>query len=167
MSTLVAIGFNSKHRAQEALHTLTKLEKDYLIDLEDAVIATRKENGKIKLKQSTNMVGMGAFQGAWWGSLIGLIFAGPLGMLIGGASTAGFGALAGSLADYGINDNFIKQLGETLQPGHSALFVLVKSATEDKVMAELEGTGGTIIKTSLSNEDEAKLKEALRPKEAV
>jgi uncharacterized membrane protein len=71
------------------------------------------------------------------------------------------GAVSGALTDVGINDNFMKELATTMAPGSSALFVLVRKATPDKVLDELKGTGGRILKTSLSNEDEAKLQAAL------
>jgi uncharacterized membrane protein len=97
-----------------------------------------------------------------WGTLVGLLFMSPLaGMVIGAAVGAGSGALSGSLADYGIDDDFVKKLGETITPGSSALFVLVKSATEDKVLPEIEPFKPRVLKTSLSNEQEEKLKAAL------
>ena len=90
------------------------------------------------------------------------MFLNPLaGMVIGAAAGAGAGALSGSLTAYGINDDFVKKLGETIPVDSSALFVLVKSVTEDKVLAEIEPYKPRVLKTSLSNEDEAKLKAAL------
>ncbi len=101
-----------------------------------------------------NLTALGAARGSFWGLLIGAIFLSPfLGAAVGAAS----GGLAGALSDIGINDDFMKQLGETLKPGSSALFVLVKSATPDKVLEHIQGTGGTVLKTSLSHEDETKL----------
>ena len=161
MSTLIAVAFPDKHDAEEALLTLKKLEREYLIELEDAVIATLQDNGKVKLKQSVNMTGMGALNGVWWGSLIGLLFGGPLGMLIVGGGGAALGALSGSLTDYGIDDDFIRELSERMEPGHSALFLLASKFTEDKVLDDLRGMRGEVLKTSLSKEDEEKLKEAL------
>ncbi len=97
-----------------------------------------------------------------WGTLVGVLFMNPLaGMVIGAAVGAGSGALSGSLADFGIDDDFVKKLGETITPGSSALFVLVKSATEDKVLPEIEPFKPRLLKTSLSNEQEEKLKAAL------
>jgi uncharacterized membrane protein len=96
--------------------------------------------------------------GSFMGSLVGLLFLNPLAGLVIGAGT---GALSGSLTDYGINDDFVRKLGETIPVDSSALFVLVKSVTEDKVLAEIEHYKPRVLKTSLSNEDEAKLKAAL------
>ena len=98
-----------------------------------------------------------------WGTLIGLLFLNPLiGMVTGAAVGAGSGALAGSLADYGIDDKFIRSVGSTIEPGSSALFVLVRSVTADKVLPELQPFEGTVLRTSLSNEQEARLQQALQ-----
>ena len=158
MSTLVVIGYNEPHKAEEVRLTLIKLQKDYLIDLEDAVAAVKDSNGKVKLHQAVNLTATGAISGGFWGSLIGLIFLNPLlGMAMGAAA----GAASGALGDIGINDDFMKELAATLTPSSSALFVLVRASTPDKVLEEVKGTGGTILKTSLSHEDEAKLQAAL------
>jgi len=130
--------------------------------LDDAVIVTRNEDGKIKLKQSVNLVSSGAWNGAFWGGLIGMIFTGPLGLVVVGGLGAGFGALTGSLADYGINDNFIKQLSEDMKPCCSGLFILVRSMTQDKVLEELQGVGGKVITTSLPSDVEDKLRTAIQ-----
>ncbi|WNJ19526.1 DUF1269 domain-containing protein [Pontibacter sp. G13] len=161
MSTLVAIAFDNELGANGALNKLQKLQKEYLVDLEDAVIATHLENGKVKLHQSFNLVKEGAIGSAWWGGLIGLLFGGGLGLVIGGAAAAGLGAIGGSMVDYGINDQFMKDLAAKMTPGSSALFILLRSATMDKVEDELNGVGGTLLQTSLSKEDEARLQAAL------
>ena len=161
MKTLIALTFPSKTGAAEALEKLHSLEKEYLIDLEDAVIATRREDGKVKLKQSVNLVSAGAWEGAFWGSIIGLMFTGPLGWLIVGGLGAGFGALGGSVSDYGVDDNFVKEISENMKPCCSGLFVLIRSMTEDKVLQELHGVGGKIIKTSLTHDAEERLRAAL------
>lgn len=163
MSTLVAIIFkHDEDGAEKALHKLRRLESEYLIDLEDAVIARRREDGKVKLTQSVNLTSAGAWNGAFWGLLIGFLFTGPLGWLIVGGIGAGFGALAGYSTDYGIDDDFIKDLSKELEPCCSALFILIRRMTEDKVLEELQGAGGTIIKTSLSKDADKKLQEALQ-----
>tara|TARA_R110002110_G_scaffold167482_1_gene368524 strand:- start:75279 stop:75782 length:504 start_codon:yes stop_codon:yes gene_type:complete len=162
MNTLVAIIFkHDENGAEKALQKLRGLENEYLIDLDDAVIAHRLGNGKVRLTQSVNLASSGAWHGAFWGLLIGFLFAGPLGWIIVGGIGAGFGALMGYSSDYGINDNFIKSLSKELEPCCSALFILIRQMTEDKVMEELQGVGGTIIKTSLSKDVEAKLQTAL------
>jgi uncharacterized membrane protein len=158
MSTLVVIGYDDQFKGEEVRLKLWKLQKEYLIDLEDAVVAVKDEKGKVKLHQAVNLTAAGAVSGSFWGSLIGLMFLNPLlGMAV-GATT---GAVSGALTDVGINDKFMKELAETLTPGSSALFVLVRKATPDKVLEELKGSGGKILKTSLSHDDEAKLQGAL------
>src|SRR5262249_25759162 len=133
--------------------------KEYLIDLDDAVYVTKDARGKLKLHQNTSLAGAGAAWGGMWGMLIGLLFFVPfLGLAIG----AGLGALTGKLSDYRIDDNFAKQLTATLQPNSSAIFVLVRSATPDKVVPEIARYGGTILQTSLPKETEEKLQEALK-----
>jgi uncharacterized membrane protein len=158
MSTLVVIGYDDQFKGEEVRLKLWKLQKEYLIDLEDAVVAIKDEKGKVKLHQAVNLTAAGAVSGSFWGSLIGLMFLNPLLGLAVGATT---GAVSGALTDVGINDKFMKELAETLTPGSSALFVLVRKATPDKVLEELKGTGGKVLKTSLSHDDEAKLQAAL------
>lgn len=165
MKTLVAVLFeHNEHGAADALNKLNKLEKEYLVDLEDAVIVTRRKDGKIKLQQMVNVTEVGAWEGALWGSFIGLLFTGPLGMIVVGGLGAGFGALVGSADDHGIDDDFIKGLSEGVKPCCSALFILVRSMTQDKVFEELSGLGGKLLKTSLSKETEEKLQQILQSK---
>jgi len=158
MSTLVIIGYDNEFKAEEVRLTLRKLQKDYLIDLEDAVVAVKDAKGKVKLHQAVNLTAAGAVSGGFWGTLIGLIFLNPL---LGLAVGATAGAVSGALTDVGINDKFMKDLASTMNPGTSALFVLVRKSTPDKVLDEIRGTGGKVLKTSLSHEDEAKLQAAL------
>jgi uncharacterized membrane protein len=158
MSTLVVIGYDNEFKAEEARLTLRKLQKDYLIDLEDAVVSVKDTTGKVKLHQLINLTAAGAVGGGFWGSLIGLIFLNPI---LGAALGAAAGAASGALTDVGINDNFMKELAGNMSPGSSALFVLVRKATVDKVLDELKGTGGKVLKTSLSHDDEARLQAAL------
>lgn len=166
MSELVVVGFDGTEEADRVLLKLASLKKEYLVDLEDAVVVVRDENGKVHLKQSVNLTALGAssgfLSGGLWGGLVGLLFLNPLaGFAIGGAIGAGTGALAGSLTDFGIDDDFIKSLGETIPNGSSALFVLIRKVQPEKVLAELEGLRGRVIKTSLSPEQEAQLQKAL------
>ncbi len=158
MSTLVVVAYPNEFQAEEVRLRLLKMQQEYLVDLEDAVIAVRKEDGKIKLLQLHNLTGAGAVSGGFWGLLIGLLFMNPL---LGAAVGAGAGAISGALADVGINDEFMKQLGQNLKPGGSMLFILFRSITMDKALQELKGTGGTIIQTSLSHEDEQRLRNAM------
>jgi len=167
MSDLIVIGFKDEDIADQVLNKLHALKKEHMIDLEDACVVVRDKDGRVHLKQSVNLTGLGAasggLRGALWGTLIGLLFLNPLlGMITGAAFGAGFGALAGSLSDYGIDEKFIKSIGSTIVPGSSALFVLVRSVTADKVLPELQPFGGTVLRTSLSNEQEARLQKALQ-----
>ncbi|HOW75955.1 MAG TPA: DUF1269 domain-containing protein [Candidatus Competibacteraceae bacterium] len=154
----VAVAYDDEYQAQEVRLRLLRMQKEYLIDLEDAVVAVRDAKGKVKLHQIRDLTAAGAISGSFWGLLIGLIFMNPL---LGLAAGAAGGAISGALTDIGIDDNFMKKLASELHPGASVLFVLVKDLTEDKVLAELEGTGGRLLKTSLSHEDEAKLQAVL------
>jgi len=169
MAELVAIAFEKPDEADRVLTELARLQKEYLIDLEDAVVAVRQPDGKVQLKQSLNLIGVGAasggLSGAFWGSLVGLLFLNPLaGFAVGGLVGAGSGALSGSLVDYGIDDNFIRSLAETLQPDTSALFVLVRKAQPEKVLAELSGFRGKVLRSSLSPEQEGRLQAAISEK---
>ena len=158
MSTLVVVEYDDPFKADEVRLMLLKLQKDYLIDMEDAVVAVKDAKGKVKLHQAINLTAAGAMSGGFWGALVGLIFLNPLlGMAVG----AGAGAVSGALTDVGINDKFMKDMAAGMHPGSSALFVLVRKSTPDKVLDHIQGTGGKILKTSLSHEDEAKLQAAL------
>ncbi|MBC7801762.1 MAG: DUF1269 domain-containing protein [Gemmatimonadaceae bacterium] len=172
MSELVVIAFDTPHEADRVLTDLSRLRKEHLIDLEDAVVVIRDPDGDVRIKQSINMVGMGATQGglsgALWGSLVGLLFLNPLvGFAVGGAIGAGTGALSGSMVDYGIDDGLIKQIGETLKPDTSALFLLIRKVQPEKVLAELSAFKGRVIRSSLSPEQEARLQAALSKPDAV
>lgn len=159
MSSLVVVAYPSLYQAEEVRLQLLKMQKEYLVDLEDAVIAVRKADGKVKLHQLYNLTAAGAVGGSFWGLLIGLIFLNPL---LGVAVGAGAGAVSGALSDVGVNDEFMKNVARQLQPGHSLLFILFRNITLDKALEELRGTGGTVIQTSLSHEDESRLRAALR-----
>jgi uncharacterized membrane protein len=157
MANLVAIAYDDVDQAQQVTQTLGELMKEHSIELEDVVIVEHRTGGKIKLHQPS-MAGFGAASGALWGGLIGLIFFMPLfGMAIGAAS----GAAAGALSDHGVDDNFMKELGDKLPEGGAAVFVLVREATADKVVPEISKFGGHVIQSSLSNEQETALQEAL------
>ncbi|HWK28168.1 MAG TPA: DUF1269 domain-containing protein [Solirubrobacter sp.] len=163
MSNLVAVAFPDKATAEEVLATLGRLQTEHAIELEDAVIVTREADGKVKLHQSNKLVAGGAVGGALWGGLIGLIFFVPLfGMAIGAAT----GAATGALTDVGIDDKFMKDLGDKLQPGGAAVFVLIHKSTPDKVLPEIAKFGGEVIQTSLDNEAEERLRKVLEARDA-
>jgi uncharacterized membrane protein len=126
--------------------------------MEDVVVVTKDDKGKVKLHQAVNLTAAGAVGGTFWGMLIGMIFLNPL---LGAAVGAGAGALSGKLRDIGISDDFMKELGQTFQPGTSALFVLVRKATPDKVLEELKDFKGKVLKTSLTADREEELRKVL------
>ena len=158
MSSLIAVGFKDEFTADEVILELRKLQKEHLIDLEDAAIVIRNKDGKVKIKQTQELTTAGALSGGFWGLLFGFIFFNPL---LGWAVGAIAGGLSGALTDIGIDDNFIREVGSTIEPSTSAIFVLVRRATPDKVLEDLSRFEGKVLKTSLSNEDEAKLQAIL------
>jgi uncharacterized membrane protein len=163
VSNLVAVAYDDLGTAKAAMGTVGDLVREHSLEIEDAVIVEKREDGKIKLHQPS-IAAAGAAGGALWGGLIGLLFFMPLfGMAVGAAS----GALAGKSSDYGVDDDFMKELGEKLQPGNAAVFVLVRQSTQDKVIPEFAKHGGHVIRTSLSTEQEAALQEALDARGAV
>lgn len=172
MSELVCIAFKDSSTADRVLNELRAMEQDYVLDLEDAVIVVRDMDGKVHLKQCVDVFGgattHGVALGVLWGGLMGLLFMNPLAGILGSiAGGAGGGAMTtaaseyGLLSDYGIPDDFIKNLGGTIKRGTSAIFLLIRSVDEDKVMPRISEYEGTILKTSLSKEHEDKLRTAL------
>jgi uncharacterized membrane protein len=158
MADLVAIAFPTEAKAEEVRRKLLDMQKEYLIELADAVIAVKEPDGTVKLNQLFHPVAAGAATGGFWGLLIGLIFMMPLaGAAIGAAS----GALGGALSDVGINDQFMKDAAQTLQSGNAALFLLIRKMTADKVLADLKGVGGTVMRTSFDHTKEEALRAAL------
>jgi uncharacterized membrane protein len=156
MSDLIVLAFDSEDGAAQLREKLLAMQKQHIIELADAAVVVRRQDGKVKVKQLHSLVGAGAMGGAFWGMLIGLIFWMPwLGLAMGALG----GALGGKFTDIGVDDKFIKEVGNTIQPGNSALFLLVTTATGDKVAEELKGTKATVLQTSLSNEQEEKLRE--------
>ncbi len=172
MSELVCIAFKDSGAADRVLNELRAMESDYVLDLEDAVIVVRDIDGKVHLKQCVDVFGgattQGVALGVLWGGLMGLLFMNPLAGLLGSlAGGAGGGAMTvaanefGLLSDYGIPDNFIKALGGTIARGTSAIFLLIRSVEQDKLLGRISRYEGTILKTSLSHEQEKKLRTAL------
>jgi uncharacterized membrane protein len=158
MSDLVAIVYPSEAKAEEVRQRLLRLQKEYLITVNDAVIAVKTDSGNIKLNQLVNATALGAMSGSFWGLLIGVLFLNPIvGVAIGAAS----GALGGALTDFGIDDAFMKQLAASIQPGDAALFLLIKNMTADKVLREIQDAGGVVLKTSLDDAKEKALRDAL------
>jgi uncharacterized membrane protein len=159
MSDLVFIVFDSEEKAEEVRSKILDMSKEYLIDVGDAVIATRDQRGRVKLNQLMHTTAAGALSGAFWGMLIGWIFLMPL---VGAALGAAGGAVGGAMTDVGMNDRQMKQAArDAMQPGKAGLFLLIRKMTTDKVLADLKGVGGTVIRTSFDHAKEEALKEAL------
>lgn len=160
MSELIVIGFNNEADAFEMRATLAKMQSQYLITMEDAVVVTKDSQGKVHLHQAVNLTAAGAAGGMFWGTLIGMLFLNPL---VGAALGAGGGALSGKLSDIGINDGFMKGLAETFTPGGSALFLLVKKSTPDKVLEGLKPFvgKGRVLQTSLTKDKDEELRKFL------
>lgn len=160
MSDLIVLAFKTETGAEEMRDALIRIQKEQHIELDDAAVVVHKHDSKPRVKQATNLVGAGALGGAFWGMLIGILFFAPwVGMAIGAAT----GALAGKFTDIGVDDDFIKEVGAAIGPGHSALFLMVSGIQMDKLELELKNFGATIIQTSLSDEDEANLREMFGP----
>ncbi|MGJ0394230.1 MAG: DUF1269 domain-containing protein [Methylocystis sp.] len=158
MSDLVVIVYETEAKAEEMRKKLFDLQKEYLIELGDAAIAVKQPDGNVKLNQLLNTTAAGAAGGGLWGLLVGMIFLNPLlGVALGAAS----GAISGALADYGVNDKFMKDLSESLKPGNAALFLLIRKMTGDKLLEAVKGAGGTVLKTSLDDSKEKALRAAL------
>jgi uncharacterized membrane protein len=148
MADLIAIAYPDLATAQEVAANTGRLQQGHEIELDDMVVVERRPDGKVKLHQPS-LAGIGAAGGALWGGLIGLLFFAPL-----------FGMAIGALSDTGVDDDFMRRLGTELDPGKAALIVLVRKVSADKLLPEIK-LPGTIIQTSLSNEDETRLQEAL------
>ena len=157
MSDLIVVGFKDEFKADEVMSELRRLQSEYLVDLEDAAVVVRNQEGKVKIKQAQELVAAGAVSGSYWGVLLSVLFFNPIFALVGAAA----GALSGALTDIGIDDNFMRDLGSTIEPGTSAIFVLIRKSTPDRVLANLSKFEGKVLRTSLSKEDEAKLQAAL------
>jgi uncharacterized membrane protein len=158
MSDLIAVAYDDRATAERVRDELATLTREHVIEIEDAVVVERREDGKVKLHQTLNPAGAGAAGGALWGGLIGLLFLAPLfGMAIGAA----VGGATGAMTDLGVDDRFMKELGENLPENGAALIVLVRQVTPDKVIPRISQYGGRVIQSSLSTEAEEKLQEAL------
>ena len=159
MTHLVVLGLDSPAKAEEVFDLAGDLAKQELLQLQDAAYAYRDDKGKVRIHQAVSLTGAGAASGALWGTLIGLLFLMPVaGLAIG----AGTGALAGKLADVGINDDAIKQIGGQLEQGRAAVFLLARSATVDRVIDAIKPFNPTVIQTNLTKDREEELVKALQ-----
>jgi len=160
MSSLVVVGFPTADEAEQVRRELVDIQREQLISLEDAVVVERDGSGQVHLRQALNLTAAGALGGGFWGSLVGLLFLNPL---LGAAVGAGIGAASGSLSDLGINDGFMREVGETLPEGTAALFVLLRDATPDRVIERLRthAPHARLLRTNLSHTDEERLRQLL------
>jgi len=160
MSHLVVVGFPSVEESEVVRRQLVDIQREQLIAIEDAVVVENDSDGRVHLHQAINLTAAGALGGGFWGSLVGLLFLNPL---LGAAVGAGLGAASGSLSDLGINDGFMRELGQTLRPGTAALCLLVKDATPDRVIERLRAHAphASLLRTSLSHTDEDRLRRML------
>jgi uncharacterized membrane protein len=158
MSNLIAVAYPDVTTARNVASELGQLSKEQSIVLDDIVVIERRPDGKVKLHQAISTAGAGAAGGALWGGLIGLIFLAPLlGMAVGAAA----GGAAGALTDVGVDDKFMKDLGANLKEGGAAVVVLVRQSTPDKVLPRISQFGGEVIQSSLDDETEQRLQDAL------
>lgn len=158
MADLVAIVYPSAAQAESMRAKILGLQRDYLIELGDAVVAEKMQDGNVKLNQLINLTAAGAAGGSSWGALVGLIFLNPL---LGAVVGAGAGALSGKLSDYGIEDKFMTEVAGATKPGDAVLFLLIRKMTADKVLDAVKGSGGTVLRTSFDHEQEQRLRDAL------
>jgi uncharacterized membrane protein len=158
MSTLVAIAYPDVATAEQVRAELVQATKERLLALEDLVVVEHRADGKVKLHQHASATGAGAAGGAMWGGIIGLLFLAPvIGMAVGAAA----GAAAGKATDVGADDIFVKQLGATLAPGGAAVIVLGRAGAPERVLERIGRFGGEVVQTSLSHEQEERLRAAL------
>jgi uncharacterized membrane protein len=158
MNDLLVIAFPSEAKAEGVRQKLFQMQKEYLIEMGDAVVAVKDAEGHVKLNQLFNTTAIGGVSGMFWGALIGMIFMMPL---AGAALGAASGAVSGALTDFGIDDKFMKEVAEVIPPGGAALFVLVRKMTADKVLEGLQGAGGTVLRTSFDKTMDQAIRAAL------
>ena len=164
MADLIAIGYDDTTTAVQAMDEVGRLAKDLVIQPDAVAAIVRDQEGKIRTITNQHEVGAGATWGMFWGFLFGILFFVPfLGMAVG----AGMGALFGHLGKNAIDKQFQDQVRDMLKPGTSALFMVIEKVTPDKAVAALSQFGGTVLKTSLSDEDTNKLQEALHGSDVV
>ena len=160
MGSLVVVGFPKAEEAEQVRRELVDIQREQLIALEDAVVVEHDSEGQVHLRQAINLTAAGALGGGCWGTLVGVLFLNPL---LGAAVGAGVGAASGSLSDIGINDGFMRELGETLPRGSAALCLLVREATPDRVIERLRAHAphAKLLRSNLSHTNEDQLRELL------
>lgn len=165
MATLLAIGYPDQVTAEQAMQTVQELQSELIIQADQVAAISRDLEGKYHVHTNhAGGAGAGAWWGGFWGMLFGLLFFIPFAGL---ALGAGMGALFGHFGKHGIDKAFQEQVRDYVQPGTSALFMVIEQVTPDKAVAAMQQYGGTVIRTSLSDEDTKKLQDALQPREPV
>jgi uncharacterized membrane protein len=159
VADLVVLGFKDMTAADDAITEIEQMQREGLITIADWARIIRRQDGKVDIKQAVNTTAAGALSGTVWGMLFGLIFLSPLAGAAIGALT---GAISGAFTDVGIDDKFIKGLGKQIEPGSSALFVYVVQATADKVIERMRRFQPEVLRTSLSEDADARLREKLQ-----
>ena len=153
MSHLIVFAFPTRDGAYAARDALEDLQRQKALTLGDAAVVERTADGKVRIQQATNLVGMGALGGSVWGALVGMFFLSPwLGMAVGAVA----GALAGRFTDIGIDDDFIRRVGQTVGPDQSALFLLIDSWDEAAVTGPATALGATVLYNSLPDNVEVR-----------
>ena len=157
MSELMVLGFENEAAADAFGLKLADMQKDMIVQLQDAAEVVRDPDGKPHVKHGNHLVGAGAMGGAFWGMLFGLLFFVPfLGLAIG----AGMGALFGKLGKTGVDAQVLQQMGDAVPPGKAGWFLVTSQITEDKFLAAVKGTNATLVRSNLTAEQEEQLKHA-------
>lgn len=163
MSELIIVGYRDHATAGRAADRVIELQRDFIVELSGLATVRVDDDGKKHVDLPHKIVGASAAAGGLWGVMIGLLFLAPgLGLLLGGA----VGALSGKLGKAGINRAFQERVEDLLEPGHAAVVIMARKMTEDKFNAGMSEFGGTVLQTSLSEEDEAELAAELGGTEA-
>lgn len=158
MSELIVIGYPDETTAVKVLDQLQEAQQEFLVDLDDAAVLVRNQRGKLKVTTTDHLVAGATLGGMFWGLLIGLLLLAPIAGLAVGAIV---GAATGGLVRLGIKDDFRDQVADMVKPGTSAILAVIRKITPDKVVEELRPYGGTILRTSLTYEQEEELIAAL------
>jgi uncharacterized membrane protein len=157
-SNIVVLGFKNQYGAEAMLEEIQKWQEEGLIELEDAVITSRGVGGDVQIEQTHKQGGRFALRGGGAGLLAGLLLGGPILGLVGGVAVGG---IVGALKDYGLDDTFVKDVSQWVQPETSALFLLVKEAKADEVLEKLRPHGAIVLTSTLAPEQETRLRQAL------
>jgi uncharacterized membrane protein len=161
MSDLFVVTFEEELKAEKVRLDLLSLKHDHLLDLEEAVVVIRTVSGKVRMQHATHFTAPGAIGGGFLGMIAGLILLNPVLAVIGGITGTALGAVTGALKELGIDDTFMKALASHLKPGSSALLILTKEGSPEKIYEEIQKFGGKILQTKIAHQDQAKLQAAL------